>query len=90
VRGLLGDRVTAVVTRRQTVTTEQFASPEAWLAYGKSVYGPTIAVYRAIAGDADRVAALDRDLRAVATHFSAGTDPAVMRWDYLLLTATRA
>jgi SAM-dependent methyltransferase len=90
VRGLLGDRVTDVVTRRQTVTTEQFASPEAWLDYWKTVYGPTIAVYRGIAGDADRVAALDRDLRAVAAHFSQGTDPAVMQWEYLLLTARRA
>jgi hypothetical protein len=89
VRGLLGDRVTDVVTERRTVTTE-FTSPAAWLDYWRTEYGPTIAVDRAISGDADRVAALDRDLRAVAAHFSEGSDPAVMRWEYLLLTARRA
>ena len=47
----------AVTSQVPTVTTDQFASPEAWLAYWKTVYGPTIAVYRAIAGDPDRVAA---------------------------------
>ncbi|MFG3688810.1 class I SAM-dependent methyltransferase [Micromonospora sp. NPDC047740] len=86
VRALLGDRVTDVVTRRQAVTVDRFAGPEAFRDFFKAHYGPTIAVYRAIAGDPDRVAALDQDLADLARrHFEAG----VMRWEYLLVTARR-
>jgi SAM-dependent methyltransferase len=38
VRTLLGDRVTDVVARRQTVTIDRFATPEAWREYWKTVY----------------------------------------------------
>jgi len=87
VRALLGDRVTDVVTRRQTVTVDGFATPEAWMRYWKTVYGPTIAVYRHIGGDPDQVAALDRDLTDLATRFDRGTGTTVMDWEYLVLTA---
>jgi SAM-dependent methyltransferase len=90
VRGLLGDRVTDVLARRRTVTTDRFASPEAWLTYWKSVYGPTIATYRNIAADPGRTAALDRDLLALATRFDTGTGSTVLEWEYLLFTARRA
>ena len=62
VRALLGDRVTDVVAQRQTLTMDRFPTPEAWRDYWKTVYGPTIAVYRHIGDDPDEVAALDRDL----------------------------
>ncbi len=90
VRGLLGDRVTDVVARRQTVTATGFASPEAWRDYWKTVYGPTIAVYRNIADDPARVEALDRDLAALAARYDRGTGETVLEWEYLLLTARRA
>ncbi|MFI7574986.1 class I SAM-dependent methyltransferase [Micromonospora sp. NPDC049497] len=87
VRALLSDRVTDVVTRRETVVVDQFASPEAFRDYFKTHYGPTVAVYRAIAADAERAAALDRDLAELAgRHLKAG----VMRWEYLLLVARRS
>jgi hypothetical protein len=35
------------------------------------------------------VAALDRDLAAVAARFDRGTDGTVMDWEYLLLAARR-
>jgi ubiquinone/menaquinone biosynthesis C-methylase UbiE len=89
VRALLGDRVTDVVARRQTVTVGGYATPEAWRDFWKSVYGPTIAVYRSIADDADRVAALDRDLAALAGRYDRGDGTVVMDWEYLLLTARR-
>jgi SAM-dependent methyltransferase len=89
VRGLLGDRVADVVARRQTLTIGGFASPEAWLEYWKSVYGPTIVAYRNVADDAERVAALDRDLTALAARFDRGTGSTVFDWEYLLLTARR-
>jgi SAM-dependent methyltransferase len=89
VRGLLGDRVTDVVARRQTLTVDGFATPEAWRDYWKSVYGPTIVAYRNIADDPERVAALDRDLAALAARYDRGTESTVMDWEYLLLTARR-
>ncbi|SCF32030.1 Methyltransferase domain-containing protein [Micromonospora viridifaciens] len=86
VRALLGDRVIDVNTRRQAVTVDVFASPEAFRDFFKAHYGPTIAVYRAIAGEPERVAALDQDLADLARrHLQAG----VMHWEYLLVTARR-
>lgn len=90
VRALLGDRVTDVVARRQTLAVGGFASPEAWREYWKSVYGPTIVAYRTVADDPERVAALDRDLTALAARFDRGTDTTDFDWEYLLLTARRA
>jgi hypothetical protein len=88
VRTLLGDRVTDVVARRETLTMDLWPTPEAWLAYWKTVYGPTIAVYRGIADDPERVAALDRDLTALAARFDRGAGgELVMDWEYMLLTA---
>jgi ubiquinone/menaquinone biosynthesis C-methylase UbiE len=89
VRALLGERVTDVVARTQTLTTDLFASPEAWRDYWKTVYGPTIAVYRHIGDDPERVAALDRDLTALAARFDRGTGATVMDWEYLILTARK-
>jgi ubiquinone/menaquinone biosynthesis C-methylase UbiE len=90
VRELLGDRVTDVVARRQTVTVGGQSSPEAWRDFWKSVYGPTIVAYRGIADDPERTAALDRDLVALAARYDRGTGSTVMDWEYLLVTARRA
>ncbi|MEO7351096.1 MAG: hypothetical protein ABIW17_04280 [Marmoricola sp.] len=53
----------------------------------KTRYGPTIAIYRANAGDPARCEALDRDLDALAERF--GVADGSMEWEYLLVTATR-
>ncbi|CAL9309880.1 MULTISPECIES: class I SAM-dependent methyltransferase [Streptomyces] len=92
VRGLLGDRVTDVRAERRTVRVERFATPEMFRDYFKERYGPTITVYKSIAGDPDRVAALDRDLAALARDADLGTGQGgtVLDWEYLLLTARRA
>jgi SAM-dependent methyltransferase len=87
VRTLLGERITDVGVRRQTVTVDLFANPGAFRDYFKSRYGPTIAAYRGIADDPDRVAALDHDLAALAERHDRGTDSTVMDWEYLLFTA---
>ena len=89
VRGLLGDRVTDVVAQRQTLAVEQFPTPEAWREYWKTVYGPTIAVYRHIAGDPEEVAALDRDLTDLAVRYDRGTGSTVLDWEYLIITARK-
>jgi ubiquinone/menaquinone biosynthesis C-methylase UbiE len=90
VRGLLGDRVTDVVARRQTVTVTDFRTPEEWRDFWKTAYGPTIVAYRTIGDDPERVAALDRDLAALAARYDRGTGTTVLEWEYLLLTARRA
>ncbi|MGW6695802.1 class I SAM-dependent methyltransferase [Rhodococcus sp. NPDC054953] len=87
VRDLLGDRVTGVVARREPLTVDCFDGPEQFRDYFKACYGPTIAVYRAIADDPDRVRALDRDLTDLAAAHDRGGG--TMEWEYLLLTAVR-
>ncbi|MGY1741658.1 MULTISPECIES: class I SAM-dependent methyltransferase [unclassified Blastococcus] len=90
VRALLGDRVTDLVARRQTVTVTGQPSPEAWRDYWKTVYGPTIVAYRTVADDPERTAALDRDLTALAARYDHGSGAIAMDWEYLLVTARRA
>lgn len=89
VRTLLGERVVDFVARRQTVTVDRFASPDAFRDYFKSHYGPTIATYKGLAGDADKVSALDRDLAGLAQRNARGASSAVLEWEYLLVTARR-
>jgi SAM-dependent methyltransferase len=90
VRALLGDRVTDVVARRQVLTTDRFATPQEWQQYWKAAYGPAVAVYRHIGDDAEKAAALDRDLVDVAARHDRGTGGrTVMDWEYLVLTARR-
>ncbi len=87
VRALLGDRVTDVVTERRMLTVDHFADGAEFRDYFKAVYGPTIAVYRNIEDDPDRVAALDADIAAVGD--SVLSDASTMEWEYLLLTARK-
>ncbi|HEU0240254.1 MAG TPA: class I SAM-dependent methyltransferase [Micromonosporaceae bacterium] len=89
VRELLGDRVVDVVTRRQTLTVDQFQRPEDFRDYFKTTYGPTIVAYKNIADDPERVAALDRDIADLAKRFDRGTDSTVMDWEYLIFTARK-
>jgi hypothetical protein len=95
VRALLGDRVAGVTARRQTLRVDLFGRPEDFRDYFKANYGPTIAVYRAIADDPERTAALDAELAALArrhdlgTGSPAGTANTAMEWEYLLLTARK-
>ena len=84
VRELLGDRVSDVRAERQTVEI-RFPTGEAFRDYFKQNYGPTIAVYKRIADEPDRVAALDA---ALAAHGDNALDASgAMQWEYLLFTA---
>jgi ubiquinone/menaquinone biosynthesis C-methylase UbiE len=82
---LLGDRVTDVRAERRTLLVEHFAKPEDFRDYFKTNYGPTIAVYRSLAEDPDRAAALDQELAELARRFDA--ESGRLEWEYLLLTA---
>ncbi len=87
---LLGDRVTDVVTKRQSLRVDRFGATSDFRDYFKTNYGPTIAVYRAIEHDPAKVAALDAALDDLAARHST-TDAVggglVMDWEYLLVTA---
>ena len=56
--------------------------------YFKAVYGPTIAVYRNIEGDSDRIAELDAAIARVGDSVLEGRS--TMEWEYLLVTARKA
>ena len=84
---LLGAAVTGARTERRNLQVDRFSGAAEFRDYFKANYGPTIAVYRNIADDPERTAALDADLLALAgRHLSDG----VMNWEYLLYTARRA
>jgi len=89
VRGLLGDRVEDLQFRRDTVTIDRFDRPEEFRDFFARCYGPTIATYRAVAADPDRVAALDQALDDLARQHGRGTGAFLMDWEYLLVTARR-
>lgn len=88
VRALLGDRVADVVTERRTLTVDRFTDGAGFRDYFSSMYGPTIAAYRNIEDDPDRVAELDAALARLGDRFLQGGS--AMEWEYLLLTARRA
>lgn len=89
VKTLLGDSVVEFTAKRESVTVDRFASADAFRDYFKSHYGPTIAAYKSIAGDPDKVTALDRDLADLARRHDRGKSSTVLDWEYLLVTARR-
>jgi SAM-dependent methyltransferase len=93
VRSLLGDQVTDVRARRQSVRVSLFGRPGDFRDYFKARYGPTIAAYRAIGPDPDRTAALDAELDDLARRHDrgtvSGTGSTAMEWEYLLFTARK-
>jgi SAM-dependent methyltransferase len=89
VRALFGDRVTDVDVRRQSLEVTHCDAPEDFRENFKTHYGPTIATYRNIAAEPERVAALDRALVDVARRYDRGGDTMVLDWEYLLVTARK-
>jgi SAM-dependent methyltransferase len=87
VRGLLGDGVTEFVAQRGALTVDRFGGGAEFRDFFKAYYGPTVSAYRGIAGEPDRVAALDAELAALGDRYLAGSS--TMEWEYLLVTARR-
>jgi SAM-dependent methyltransferase len=87
VRGLFGDRVGDVVTERHELTVDKFADGAAFRDYFKANYGPTIAAYRGIADQPDRVAALDADIARLGDDALAGAS--TMEWEYLVVVGCK-
>ena len=86
VRGLFGDRVDDFTAHQQVLRVDRFADGAEFRDFFKAHYGPTIAVYRFIADDDEKVAALDADMAALGDRFS---QDGVMPWEYLIVTAKR-
>jgi hypothetical protein len=89
VTDLLGDRVDVLRAETNSLPVSHFETPEAFREFFKAVYGPTIAVYRALADDPDRVAALDATLADLGRRFDHGSGSTELDWEYLLLIARR-
>ncbi len=87
VRGLLADRVSDFTAQRGTLRVDRFADGAAFRDYFKANYGPTIAAYRGIADQPDRVDALDAQLAELGDRYLAGSS--AMEWEYLLATARK-
>ncbi|HWS39583.1 MAG TPA: methyltransferase domain-containing protein [Actinoplanes sp.] len=86
-QALLGSGVTGITAERHDLRVDRFTDAAEFRDYFKANYGPTIAVYRNIAGDPERTAALDAALLDLGARFDLGDG--VMNWEYLLWTASR-
>jgi hypothetical protein len=90
-RALLGDGVDHLETASDDLVVDRFATRDDLCRYYKATFGPVVATYAALAGDAERTAALDRDSAAVAAETDAGEPGrAIYHYDYLLAVARRA
>jgi SAM-dependent methyltransferase len=92
VRELFGDRVAALdMTRRSFVEDGLFADPVGLRDYFKAYYGPTIAVYKSLADEPERAAALDRDFAELAARWNRGAPDGapVFDYEYLLIVARK-
>jgi SAM-dependent methyltransferase len=87
VRGLLGDRVGDFTAQRRALRVDRFADGAAFRDFFKANYGPTIATYRGLAGEPERVDTLDALLAELGDRYLAGTS--TMEWEFLLVTARK-
>jgi SAM-dependent methyltransferase len=87
VTALLGERVADLTAERRMLTVDEFGDGAAFRDFFKANYGPTIAAYRGIAAEPERVAALDAALAELGDRYLDGTS--TMEWEYLLVTARR-
>jgi hypothetical protein len=85
-RGLFGERITEVLISQQSLRVDGLREPDAFREYFKANYGPTIAAYRAIADQPERVAELDQALLDLVAR---NREPdGSLAWEYLMVVAT--
>ncbi|WP_151081508.1 class I SAM-dependent methyltransferase [Nocardioides cynanchi] len=85
-RELFADRITDVLVTQQSLRVDGLEAPGAFRDYFKSNYGPTIAAYRGIADQPERVAELDQALFDLAER---NRQPdGSLEWEYLMVVAT--
>ncbi|WP_413450669.1 methyltransferase domain-containing protein [Georgenia phoenicis] len=89
-REILGDRVEVRTAERRTLTVDRFTGPEDFRDFFATRYGPTVALYRSHADDAEALAGLDAALTGVADRFGRRDGGGFsMGWEYLLLVGRR-
>lgn len=90
VRELFGDRLDSLeMTRGEYV--ERADSPRDYCELFRQTFGPVVAIYRSLADQPERVAALDRDFLEFATRSNRGVPngPAEYHYEYLLVVARK-
>lgn len=90
VRSLFGDGVESLEMTRHTYV-ERMEDPAGYRDLLKRTFGPIVAIYEALAGDAARTAALDQALLDFARDANRGTEdgPAEYPYEYLLVLARK-
>ena len=70
---------------------ERAAGPQAYLELFKQTFRPVVGIHATLAGEPERVAALDRDFLEFATRANSGPPqgPADCRYEYLLVVVRR-
>lgn len=90
VRRLMGDQVSDFIAARDHVVVDAFDTPEAFVDFFRTNYGPTVAAYRGLGDDPVRIAELNEALTALGRRNDRGSDGTVMDWEYLLVKCTRS
>jgi SAM-dependent methyltransferase len=90
VRELFGDRVESLELRRTSYVEHSPGDVGDYVAFFQETFGPLVALRGLLAGEPDRLAALDEDFRAFAERANSGSpDAAEYEYGYLLVIARR-
>jgi SAM-dependent methyltransferase len=91
VRELFGDRVESLELTRKTLVLDCFSDPAELWRYLKANHPLVVGLYQDLAGEAARIATLDRGLVEAATRWNRGgpDGPAVYETEYLLVVARK-
>jgi SAM-dependent methyltransferase len=92
VRGLLGEGARVETFEPRRLVAGDFGSPQGLVDFYRELFGPVIVTREHLAGDPERLAALDRDLLRWATEMNEGRPEgeAVLLFDHVLVLARRA
>ena len=88
VRELFGDRVASLELSRRTYV-ERARSPQAYCDFFRETFGPAVAAYASLEGDADRAAELHRTFVDFVTEANGGDGPVALEYEYLLVVARK-
>jgi ubiquinone/menaquinone biosynthesis C-methylase UbiE len=92
VEQLFGDRVASLALERRRISIDGFEQPADLVAFYKANFGPVIVAYASVAGDPERLAALDAAFTAYAERTNLGTPGGPTRYEleYLQVLAVAA
>ena len=91
VRGLFGDRVSSLEASERELVERVPGPPAEYCDLYKRTFGPVVAAFASVEGDAERSANLDREFLEFATNANAGPPegPTELRFEYLLVLARK-